>query len=308
MLFSPLQKVGKNTIYILAPGSTSTTMLDDLRRKKMISAEQALFLKGYLKLIDVDDKIKAGKYRIQARTTPYMLVKQFVAGDVEPSSFRIFEGQTFNQVLIRLKQHPEVKHTLSDDTPVAVMNKIDASQVHYEGWLFPDTYQFHYGTKDIDILRMAYQSMQKHLQQAWRNRTSTVITEPYQALILASIIEKEAKHVEERERVSGVFQRRLAKKMRLQADPTVIYGMGEQYSGNIRKQDLLKETPYNSYVHFGLPPTPISLPSFDSIQAATRPALGEALYFVAKGDGTHHFSATLNEHNLAVQKYQLGQP
>jgi UPF0755 protein len=179
---------------------------------------------------------------------------------------------------------------------------------HPEGRFFPDTYHFPNGTTDLDFLQRAYQTMQRRLQAAWEQRQPALILQsPYQALTLASIVEKETALASERAQVAGVFIRRLQKNMRLQTDPTVIYGLGAQFDGNLRRADLERDTPYNTYTRSGLPPTPIALPGAASLAAAVNPADGDALYFVAKGDGSHAFSDSLRQHNQAVQQYQLGQ-
>ena len=186
------------------------------------------------------------------------------------------------------------------------MTLIGYPEQHPEGMFFPDTYRFPKGTSDVDFLRRAYQVMQKHLTREWDQRDSGLpLKSSYEALILASIIEKETGAGFERPLISGVFIQRLKKYMRLQTDPTIIYGLGEAFDGDIRFRDLKKDTPYNTYLHAGLTPTPIALPGLEAIRAALHPAKTDALYFVSKGDGTHHFSATLEEHNAAVNRYQL---
>ena len=175
-----------------------------------------------------------------------------------------------------------------------------------EGWIFPDTYYYTAGSNSIDILKQGYQTMQVALEEAWQTRDPRVpFASPYEALILASIVEKETAKIEERSQVAGVFIARLIKKMRLQADPTIIYGLGDRFDGNLRSKDLKKDQPYNTYTRKGLPPTPIAMPSLSSINAVMHPEFDDYLYFVAKGDGSHHFSKTFAEHNKAVRKYQL---
>jgi UPF0755 protein len=186
------------------------------------------------------------------------------------------------------------------------MVKLELAGTHYEGQFLPDTYHFPKNLTDVEFLKRAYSAMQTVLKEEWDNRAVGLsYKNSYEALIMASIIEKETGQASEREQISGVFVRRLEKRMRLQTDPTVIYGMGDKYKGNIRKRDLLRDTPYNTYRRHGLPPTPIALPGRDAIHAALHPAESDALYFVARGDGSHQFSATLKEHNNAVIKYQL---
>ncbi len=186
------------------------------------------------------------------------------------------------------------------------MNVLGHPEQHPEGMFFPDTYRFPKGTRDVEFLKRAYQVMQKHLAREWDQRDIDLpLNSSYETLILASIIEKETAAAFERPLISAVFTERLRRNMRLQTDPTIIYGLGEQFDGNIRFRDLKKDTPYNTYLHAGLTPTPIALPGLESIRAALHPAKTEALYFVSKGDGTHQFSATLVEHNAAVSRFQL---
>ena len=205
-----------------------------------------------------------------------------------------------------LHHHPVIRHTLEGKSNTEIMTALGYPDQHPEGLFFPDTYAFPKGTSDIEFLQRAYKMMQTQLQKEWDNRAPDLpITSSYEALILASIIEKETGAAHERPLIASVFTQRLRKKMRLQTDPTVIYGLGESFDGNIRYRDLKKDTPYNTYLRRGLTPTPIALPGLDAIRAAVHPADSEALYFVSKGDGTHYFSNTLEEHNKAVSKYQL---
>ena len=205
-----------------------------------------------------------------------------------------------------LAEDPIIEHTLEGKTDEEIMIRLGYPDQHPEGMFFPDTYRFPKGTSDVDFLRRAYQVMQKHLNREWDRRDNGLpLKSSYEALILASIIEKETGAAFERPLIGGVFIERLKRNMRLQTDPTIIYGMGENFDGNIRFRDLKKDTPYNTYLRAGLTPTPIALPGLDAIRAALHPAETEALYFVSKGDGTHRFSKTLQEHNNAVNRYQL---
>ena len=208
-----------------------------------------------------------------------------------------------------LAQQPFLVHTLDGVDDAELMQRLERPGQHPEGWFLPDTYHFPRGTRDIVVLRRALQAMERHLEQNWeRRRPDLPLDSPYEALILASIVEKETGIPEERARIAGVFVRRLERGMRLQTDPTVIYGMGDAFDGNIRRRDLRTDTPYNTYTRGGLPPTPIALPSAEAVTAVMHPAAGEALYFVSRGDGSHVFSATLQEHNRAVRRYQLNRP
>jgi UPF0755 protein len=230
-----------------------------------------------------------------------------VNGEVVQHSLTIIEGWTFQQLLQAVRSHPMLTQTLADADPQAVMEALAEPGTHPEGWFYPDTYRFPRGTSDVEFLRRAYRVMQQRLAAEWEKRAEGLpLKSPYEALVLASLIERETAVAAERTRIAGVFVRRLRKGMRLQTDPTVIYGMGDAYEGRIRWRDLRTDTPYNTYTRHGLPPTPIAMPSGAAINAALNPADGKELYFVSRGDGSHHFSATLEEHNAAVRCYQLG--
>jgi UPF0755 protein len=219
----------------------------------------------------------------------------------------IVEGKTFRELRARLDAHPDLRHDTAGLTDAEVLQRIDAAESHPEGRFFPDTYLFAKQSSDLAIYRRAYQAMQRRLASAWENRDPSV---PYkdlnQALIMASIVEKETGAAADRGKVASVFVNRLNKGMLLQTDPTVIYGLGEKFDGNLRKKDLQTDTPYNTYTRPGLPPTPIALPGMASIEATLRPPKTDLYYFVARGDGSSAFSRTLEEHNRAVAKFQLG--
>lgn len=256
-------------------------------------------------------QIKAGEYEISPLMTPPQLLQLFVSGKVIDYTLTIPEGWTFRQLLKALHQHDKIKKTLLDGNGklldnTAVMTRLRRGDQHPEGMFYPDTYHFSGKTTDVEFLQRAYQQMQQRLEAEWENRAPDLpYKNSYEALIMASIIEKETAAPEEREQIAGVFVRRLNKRMRLQTDPTVIYGLGESFDGNLRRKDLRAMNPYNTYKIKGLPPTPIALPGGDSIYAALHPAPGRTLYFVSRGDGTHKFSVTNEEHNAAVRKYQL---
>lgn len=251
--------------------------------------------------------VQAGEYQVTPRMTAADLLDKLVNGRVLLHAITIVEGMTFSEMLDRVEASDAVRHTLKDDASEAVMQAIGAPEgMNAEGWFLPDTYKFPRGTTDREFLRRAYQAMQNYLNTEWAGRGDELpLDSPYDALIMASIVEKETAVPEERERIAGVFERRLKRGMRLQTDPTVIYGLGSDYDGNITRRDLHTDTPYNTYTRGGLPPTPICLPSRASIHAVLHPEKGSALYFVATGDGHHVFSDTLAEHNAAVRKYQL---
>ena len=250
--------------------------------------------------------IKAGEYLIQPGVTPDDLIRIFSQGDSVQHGFTIIEGWTFDQLLDALANDPILVQTIEDRSHAAVLQKLGLQLEHPEGWFLPDTYHFPRGTTDVEFLRRAHHSMQRKLDELWPQRDPELPLEtPYDALILASIIEKETGAAFERPLIAAAFIERLRRGMRLQTDPTIIYGLGQEFDGDIRYRDLRRDTPYNTYLHRGLTPTPIALPGADAIHAALHPAESDAIYFVSKGDGTHHFSTTLEEHNRAVSKYQL---
>jgi UPF0755 protein len=219
---------------------------------------------------------------------------------------RFIEGTTLRQWLAQLAQEPKLRRTLPARDDAAVRTLLGLGEQSSEGWLFPDTYRFAPGISESELLKRAHAAMKRRLDAAWEAREPGLpLKTPYEALILASIVEKETGAAAERPLVASVFVNRIRKGMRLQTDPTVIYGIGERFDGNIRKRDLTTDTPWNTYTRDGLPPTPIAMPGAASLQAVSRPAASEFLYFVGKGDGTHQFSRTLEEHNRAVAKYQL---
>lgn len=276
----------------LAKGSSVNLLLKKLKAGKVLSPVQVGLFRAWIRWQDAEKKIQAGEYRFRKNITPRALLQKWVKGDVILYSVTLPEGITLSQGVAILKAHPKIK---SSDDPAALQN---------EGLFFPDTYYFPANTSLESILNIAQKMMQEKINKAWETRHTEVLKTPYEALILASIIEKETAIEAEKPLISGVFQRRLVKKMPLQADPTVVYGLQASYKGKLSKQDLKNPTPYNTYVHRGLPPTPIALSGMGSIEAALNPDQSDYLYFVAKGDGTHHFSATLPEHNAAVKKYQ----
>jgi len=255
----------------------------------------------------VANKLKAGEYVLKQGLTMPEVLAVFVAGKSRQYSITFPEGWSFKQMLAEIQKNPHLEKTLGSMDFRSIMAKVGSEYKHPEGLFFPDTYFFDKKTTDIALLKTAHDKMKLVLQTEWENKEQKLPLEtPYQALILASIVEKETGAASERAQISGVFTRRLKKGMRLQTDPTVIYGMGDRYKGNIRYKDLRQATAYNTYVIKGLPPTPIAMPGQLAIHAALHPEEGKSLYFVAKGkgEGTHVFSATLREHNNAVNKYQ----
>lgn len=249
--------------------------------------------------------LKAGDYELIESASPLQLLERITAGDVNQSEVRFIEGWTFSQLRRTLDEHPAIQHDTVGLSEQKVLQLIGASEIAAEGLFFPDTYYFVRGNSDVAILKRAYHTMQNNLNIAWAERATNVpLTNAYQALILASIVEKETGKESDRTTIAGVFLNRLRLGMRLQTDPAVIYGMGEKFDGNLRKKDLLTDQEYNTYTRSGLPPTPIAMPGLASIQAALNPAKTGALYFVAKGEGKSHFSSNLTDHNRAVSKYQ----
>ncbi|EGW53419.1 endolytic transglycosylase MltG [Candidatus Endoriftia persephone] len=300
----PLNLPADGLLYQLDQGDTVRQLAVDLKQLGVI--DQPLLLRLLARQSGLASRLKAGEYRIPAGTTPIELLELLVAGKVTHYSLTLVEGWTFKQMMAAIDRDPVLLHTLRGATDVQIMQQIGHANEHPEGRFFPDTYHFPKGTSDLDLLRRAYARMRETLEQAWQQRQPELpLKSPYEALILASIVERETGLPEERPQIAGVFIRRLQKRMRLQTDPTVIYGMGERYDGNIRRRDLKQDTPYNTYVHAGLTPTPIAMPGAAAIEAVLHPAEGDALYFVATGNGGHKFSATLEAHNQAVRKYQL---
>jgi UPF0755 protein len=250
--------------------------------------------------------IKAGNYELRAGMTNYDLFLMITDGITSQRSIIFIEGWTFAQVREALNRHEDVRHLSMPMTNEEILRQIGATENVAEGLFFPDSYFFDSGMSDLDILKRAYETMQRKLAKAWEGRAPGLpYRTPYEALIMASIVEKETGLASERPMIASVFLNRLRIGMRLQTDPTVIYGLGETFDGNLRKRDLLQDNEYNTYTRSGLPPTPIAMPGMAAIEAALHPAQSKALYFVGKGDGSHAFSSTLNEHNRAVTRYQL---
>ena len=258
------------------------------------------------RLLGKASAIQAGTYRLDRPMTPPELLDKLARGDVALAEILFVEGTTFRQWRAQLAAETRVRPTLAGKSEEQVRETLGLGADSPEGWFFPDTYRFAPGTSDVDLLKRAHAAMRKRLAEAWEARAADLpLKTPYEALILASIVEKETGAAAERPVIAAVFVNRLKRGMRLQTDPTVIYGIGEKYDGNIRKRDLTTDTPWNTYTRDGLPPTPIAMPGAGSLAAVSRPAQSEFLYFVGKGDGTHQFSRTLEEHNRGVTRYQL---
>lgn len=266
----------------------------------------ALYLRIEATRHELSARLQAGYYEILPGETPRALLRKFAAGDVKTYTVTFVEGSTFAEIRRQTASLPGIVHELRDATPEDVMAALGAQGQSPEGWLFPSTYHYRHNSTDRALLSRAYRQMNEVLAKHWKNRAPDLpYASPYEALVMASIVEKETGKSAERPAVAGVFVRRLQKKMRLQTDPTVIYGLGPAFDGNLRRTDLERDTPYNTYTRAGLPPTPICSPGEASIAASLAPAAGEALYFVARGDGSHVFSDTLEAHNAAVREYQL---
>ena len=306
-LSTPLKLAEPATITI-APGARIRDVVLQLRdQQRLDSLRQGLYLEAYARGSGKAAGIKTGEYRLDPGTTAYQALDLWRSGKVVVYELRIVEGTRFEAAFQQVMAHPQIRHTLTTTDPDQIMSALGLAGRHPEGRFFPDTYLFPRDTSDVSILRRAYEAMSKALDAEWQTRAADL---PYanadEALSMASIVEKETGLASERPQIAGVFVRRLRLGMRLQTDPTVIYGLGAIFDGNLRKRDLLAANPYNTYLNTGLPPTPICLPGRAAINAALHPADGNTLYFVSRGDGSHQFSETLEEHEAAVRRYQLG--
>jgi UPF0755 protein len=303
-LETPLNIQDGSVIYQVRKGATLSSVAADLESAGII--EDARYLSWYGRYTDQARKLRAGEYRLTEDLVPDTLLALLVSGRSVEYELTLVEGWNIRQVRAAVAAHEALVHDTAELDEAALMAELGRPGVHPEGRFFPDTYRFTRGTSDLAFLRRAMERMDAQLEAAWAGRADGIpLNNPEEALILASIVEKETGQASERHDIAGVFARRLEKGMKLQTDPTVIYGMGERFDGNIRRKDLREDTPYNTYVHRGLPPTPICMPGREALDAAVNPADGKALYFVSRGDGSHAFSATLKEHNAAVRKYQL---
>ncbi len=296
--------------YTIKPGANIRSVGRDLQKMGVLveGPMELYFFRWLARESKTANRIKAGELHIPSGVTPRQLLQVLVEGKEIQYSITFLEGWNFKEMRRAVEADVVLKQTLLGKTQEELMTAIGHPGEHPEGRFLPDTYHFPRGDSDVDVYKRAYVALETVLQKEWDKRQKGLpLKTPYEALILASIIEKETGAAEERPQIAGVFVRRLNKKMLLQTDPTVIYGMGEAYKGNIRRKDLRKDTPYNTYTRKGLTPTPIAMPGRDAIHAAVNPTDGKSIYFVAKADGsgTHYFSATLKEHNRAVRKYQL---
>ncbi len=301
---SPLAVSGDSILFEIAPGSALTTIAKELSEEKILQSPR--IFRWYAQLKGYASSIRAGEYRIDSGTTARDLLDMFVSGDVQLYSFTVVEGWTYREMIAALAGHPAVEQTITVEDWPRLFESFMTSATHPEGMFLPETYRFPKRTRDIDVLRQAFELLQETLDSEWDSRDEGLpLSNPYEALVLASIIEKETARTDERAKISGVFVRRLQQRMRLQTDPTVIYGIGESFNGNLTRRDLQTDTPYNTYTRAGLPPTPIALAGKAAIHAALHPAKGSELYFVATGagDGSHKFSETKEQHDAAVREY-----
>ena len=301
---APLSVPAGGSSIDISRGTSFKSIVDDLRRRRLTGANP-LYWRVLAEQMHVAGRLHAGEYALEAGMTPRQLLGNMAAGKVLQRNFTIVDGWTFSELRKALAANDKlVQESVSLDD-ASIMQKIGAGGEAPEGRFLPETYAYVKGDSDLDILKRAHAAMATTLAKLWPGRAKDLpLGTPYEALILASIIEKETGLPAERAQIAGVFVRRLQDHMLLQTDPSVIYGMGARYDGNIRKSDLTTDTPYNTYTRAGLPPTPIALPGRAAIEAALHPAAGDALYFVARGDGGHVFASSLAEHNRNVDCYQ----
>lgn len=301
---SPLKLQPSSQEVVIAPQSGLRSIANQLVVQGVLKEPWRFVLLA--KLLNKEQYLQAGSYTLNKNISPYQLLLSLNYGKATQGSVTFIEGRTFAQMRDRLAGNDAVKQTINNLPDHEIMRLLGSPYSVPEGLFFPDTFYFNRHTTDIALLKVSYDAMQAKLDKAWQNRDENLpYRNSYEALIMASIVEKETGKASERPMIAGVFVNRMRIGMRLQTDPTVIYGMGVGFDGNIRKKDLLRDTPYNTYTRSGLPPTPIAMPGMAAIEAALHPANTKALYFVGKGDGSHVFSNSLSEHNLAVVRYQL---
>ena len=304
VLHEPLN-ISQPEDYEFAMGASASSLAKDLRQRGWMS--RPYYFSGWMRFLRKANKLKAGEYVIEPGTTPLTLLDQMLQGKVKLYAITLIEGQTIHDVMARVQASTDIKHSLQGKSMSDIMAAIGHAGEHPEGRFFPDTYSFPRGMNDVMFLQHAYDTLQQKLNAAWETRDPGLpFATPYEALIMASIVEKETALETERRQIAGVFINRLRIGMRLQTDPTVIYGIGASYDGNIRFKDLRADTPYNTYTRKGLPPTPIAMPGMDAIDAVMHPDTTPYLYFVARGNGTggHVFSTNLKDHEAAVDQFQ----
>jgi UPF0755 protein len=298
--------IAEQQLLTVKQGTSVASFSRALVEKKWL--DNRFWLRAYARIHPDKTIIKAGTYQINPSITLQNLLTLVTSGKEYQFSLTIIEGTTFNQLITQLQNQPQLTHTLATLSVEQISKRLGIEQSNPEGWFFPETYAFTNGTVDIAILKRAYNKMKTTLMDQWQNRAIGLPYEtPYQALIMASIIEKETSHIPEQPVIASVFINRLAKNMRLQTDPTVIYGLGDRYQGDIKRVHLKEKTAYNTYRINGLPPTPIALSGLSAIKAALNPDTTDYYYFVSEGNGKHVFSQTLQEHNAAVRDYLKAQ-
>lgn len=307
-LRTPLIIPENGLVFVVPMGTSVYKMANELSNAGVLKSSTEFMIAVYAR--DDWHKLKAGEYLIKPGSTGIDLINQLRDGKVIQYALRIVPGWTFERLMAEIEQASKIQHTLTGLSAAEIMTKLGHATEHPEGRFFPETYYYPAGTTDIAILQRAYNDLHKKLSRLWHNqRSNFTLKTAYEALILASIIEKESRVIDEYADIAGVYIRRLEKNMPLQADPTVIYGAGKAYTGNITQEMLTNENPYNTYQKPGLPPTPIALPSIRALEAALHPKAGKTLYFVAKPDGKGHiFSENLADHNTAVAEYRKGIP
>lgn len=303
-LNTPVFEEGAPVPFEIAPGATAKSVVTQLAGQN-VSLNDTLFLL-LVRATGNSSKLRSGPYELKAGETPVRLLEKITKGQFALESVTIIEGWTFRQMRRAIDRHPGLKHDTAGLTDEELMTRLGLGGRAGEGLFFPDTYLFRRGAGDLQVYRLAHEALTDRLKALWEKRAPSLpYKTPYEALVMASLVEKETGHPADRARVAGVFVNRLKAGMKLQTDPTVIYGLGEKYQGVLRKVDLKTDTPYNTYTRYGLPPTPIALPGHEALKAAFHPAETDELYFVARGDGTSHFSSNLDDHNKAVNTYIL---
>lgn len=307
VVFWPVPLSESKLLVRVPPGASLRTAAQSLNEGGV--GVPAWIISGVGRIAGLSTSIKAGSYEFDEGIALWALLRKLSSGDTSQADVLFVEGSTFREMRAKLNGQPELLHITRDMNDADIMSRLGMAGQSPEGWFFPDTYRFDKRSEDIAVLQRALAAMQKQLNTVWLSRDANLpLKSTYELLILASIVEKETGTASDRAQIAGVFINRLRKGMRLQTDPTVIYGLGERFDGNLRKADLQRDTPHNTYTRTGLPPTPICMPGLAALQAVAHPAKTDALYFVAKGDGSSQFSATLDAHNRAVNQYQRGKP